>query len=769
MREHQENSVSLRVITTAMAIVGILAACQLAESSAALTLFGLGGTVAGSFFSWQRRGKDNFWVKWAIAGGILVVLGVFVEEILYRIQSSIADARAPLTNMLIALQALHSFDLPRRRDLNVSALVGLTLLTSAATLSRDLTLMPYLLSFLAFASYMLYLDCQSRSLEGSEPARGQQDGTAARPGVVALLLTLVLPLLALGLFLVTPRLDVGLLRNVRVSIRLNFTPLGTDGITNPLLSRSRRFDGSLSSSPLAYFGFNEELDLNYRGALSDQVVMKVASPRGQLWRAMAFDTYQGRSWTMSQPKVTFDRSPVYGSAIPLSPLPSLTVPGRVPVEELNQVFHMEADSPNLIPCAAVPYLIYFPTNKVQVDLYGALRSPVLMEKDMVYTVFSHTPTYRLDYLRASPPPDREACERIRSKFANYLQLPPGLPASVQGLAASLAAGSPSWFSAAEKISLHLQRSYRYDLNAPPTPRGRDSVSYFLFTTRRGYCEQFSTAFVVMCRSQGIPARLVTGFSPGEYNPFTGLWEVRMRDAHAWAEVYLPRWGWVTFDPTPNGLPPAFQGSRQSSAFDFISSKVSSLAAVLAQEPAIRNMLSTLSWMTSGLAHAFNWAAYFTVALWQPLLFATAIAALVAGLSRFTWPGRPAGRPRSPAAPHRQAATQEFASLCASLEKLGLTRGPGETADEFAERASLSLGGDSSLPGLISHFARSYAATRFGRTGSLAELKQMRVNIQRELVNLSKSSVSKLAISGKTGDECGREQQPVLKGDTISGK
>jgi protein-glutamine gamma-glutamyltransferase len=55
----------------------------------------------------------------------------------------------------------------------------------------------------------------------------------------------------------------------------------------------------------------------------------------------------------------------------------------------------------------------------------------------------------------------------------------------------------------------------------------------------------------MARSLGIPARVATGYAPGEYNPFTGYYDVRASDAHAWVEVYFPGYGWSTFDPTPS--------------------------------------------------------------------------------------------------------------------------------------------------------------------------------------------------------------------------
>ena len=90
---------------------------------------------------------------------------------------------------------------------------------------------------------------------------------------------------------------------------------------------------------------------------------------------------------------------------------------------------------------------------------------------------------------------------------------------------------------------------KYTLDIPPLPRGEDAVDRFLFVDRRGFCEQIGTSLVVMLRSLGIPARLAVGYATGERNPFTGLYEVRAKDAHAWAEVYFPGVGWQAFDPT----------------------------------------------------------------------------------------------------------------------------------------------------------------------------------------------------------------------------
>ena len=93
----------------------------------------------------------------------------------------------------------------------------------------------------------------------------------------------------------------------------------------------------------------------------------------------------------------------------------------------------------------------------------------------------------------------------------------------------------------------IRRDFAYTLAVPPL--GRDAVDDFLFTQKAGFCEHFSSAFVVLMRAAGIPARVVTGYVGGYWNPVGGYWQVRRSDAHAWAEVWLPQRGWVRMDPT----------------------------------------------------------------------------------------------------------------------------------------------------------------------------------------------------------------------------
>lgn len=111
-----------------------------------------------------------------------------------------------------------------------------------------------------------------------------------------------------------------------------------------------------------------------------------------------------------------------------------------------------------------------------------------------------------------------------------------------------------WRSEARDDAEYVQRVLRwinaeftYSLDAPLL--GRDGMDQFLFDSKIGYCEYFSSAFVVLMREAGIPSRVVTGYAGGIYNPIGDFWLIRNSDAHAWAEIWLEGQGWKRVDPT----------------------------------------------------------------------------------------------------------------------------------------------------------------------------------------------------------------------------
>ncbi|WP_068638226.1 transglutaminase TgpA family protein [Thauera butanivorans] len=128
------------------------------------------------------------------------------------------------------------------------------------------------------------------------------------------------------------------------------------------------------------------------------------------------------------------------------------------------------------------------------------------------------------------------------------RLPPGFNPRTQALAARLAADAESHEQILQRAVSHLRDAGLLYTLRPPL-LGRDSVDEFLFGSRRGFCEHFASAFTVLMRAAGVPARVVTGYQGGEINPVDGNLVVRQLDAHAWSEVWLAGRGWVRVDPT----------------------------------------------------------------------------------------------------------------------------------------------------------------------------------------------------------------------------
>ncbi len=95
----------------------------------------------------------------------------------------------------------------------------------------------------------------------------------------------------------------------------------------------------------------------------------------------------------------------------------------------------------------------------------------------------------------------------------------------------------------------MSQNVEYDLNAPLPDAGEDAVHDFLFDSRLGFCEQIASSLTIMLRTQGVPARLVTGYVSGGRDEISGVFEVQASDAHAWVEVWFPETGWQAFDPT----------------------------------------------------------------------------------------------------------------------------------------------------------------------------------------------------------------------------
>ncbi|MFS0840446.1 DUF4129 domain-containing transglutaminase family protein [Paenibacillus sp. 1P03SA] len=180
----------------------------------------------------------------------------------------------------------------------------------------------------------------------------------------------------------------------------------------------------------------------------------------------------------------------------------------------------------------------------------------------------------------------------------YLQLPDMLPQRVRDLAERVTAGSgQDPLAAALALERYLRTEYRYSMDKPTLPAaGEDFVDHFLFVDKLGYCDHFSSAMVVMLRAAGIPARWVKGFAPGEAGergPDGSLAvTVRSRDAHSWAEAYIPGAGWLAFEPTPGFAAPSGAGAGAMPAA--VSSPVEETAAADTASPWAAQLLPALA-------------------------------------------------------------------------------------------------------------------------------------------------------------------------------
>ncbi|WP_026693096.1 DUF4129 domain-containing transglutaminase family protein [Peribacillus kribbensis] len=137
---------------------------------------------------------------------------------------------------------------------------------------------------------------------------------------------------------------------------------------------------------------------------------------------------------------------------------------------------------------------------------------------------------------------------------HYLQLPTNLPGRVRTLAMEITKGKTNWFDKAKAIEDYFDRSeFVYDQQNVPYPKeDQDYVDQFLFETKSGYCDNYSSSMVVLLRSIGIPARWVKGYSDGELvntGDKQNTYEITNNNAHSWVEVAFPGIGWVPFEPT----------------------------------------------------------------------------------------------------------------------------------------------------------------------------------------------------------------------------
>jgi transglutaminase-like putative cysteine protease len=261
-------------------------------------------------------------------------------------------------------------------------------------------------------------------------------------------------------------------------------------------------------------------------------------PPQHYWRGRIYTTYTGRGW-----------KPLEASAYSTEPESTGIPQGRYP---LDQTYTLDATRMDALYAVNQPYAII--DSSGERPLVGEGIIPTTQQGLYTYTIQSWATSSGLSELQAAPSIYPEQIEEI------YLQLPENLPARVVDLSIRLTRGLSNNYEKARRIETYLRANYPYDLNIPEAPENRDVVDYFLFEAEGGFCSYYASAMVVMMRSIGIPARVVTGYAMGSYDPEMAAYKVVESDSHAWVEVYFPNLGWVEFEPTANRV--SFTHSNQ---------------------------------------------------------------------------------------------------------------------------------------------------------------------------------------------------------------
>lgn len=720
-----ENSVPLRVLVQLLVAVGIIA-----TDIAAATQIGVWAvpvSFVGATWSWFRRHQRNVPVKFAIALGMLIALASFFSNLFV----SLNDTRLVLAQLLIHLQVLHSFDLPRRKDLGYSMVIGLILLGVAGTLSETLAFAPMLIVFLAIALPVLVLDYRSRlGLENSpRPSRPSQrpDLTAGRrysPLAPQRLGVFTLAIAALGLtiFALLPRFPSYQLRSFPVSAPPGLEDQAFDsndrGIVNPGYVREEDLvaegggtatDGQSPSAGAGeldrtfYYGFSEQINQNLRGRLEPQVVLRLRSQAKGWSRVLAFDEYTGQGWKISSHEAPLRdiRRPRWSYRFRLIDPPTLAQ-----TKEIVQTYTVVSTLPNIIPSLAVPEDLYYPSREIALDANGNLRAPTVLAEGLTYSVISEIPVR-----------DRTQLGRAGENYSDsmrdrYLQVPPEIADRVrQRTEEILATADNPLTNPYEKalfLAQALKQNYEIQPDLPFLDEGEDLVEAFLFRYQGGYPDHFSTALTIMLRSIGIPARLATGFGSGEFNPFTGLYVIRNTDAYALTEVYFPQYGWFAFNPIPGYelIPPSIENSE---TFGVLRQFWSWVAGWLPSP--LRNWFAGVwSFVIGQLVRVVVGAWRFFSQSWLGIFAGSLLLVILSFLGWLGWQQLLAWRDRRRLAklPPMERLYQQMLRL---LSQQGYPKHPAQTPFEYAQNTRQRLAAELTKP--IEEISKAYVSWRYG--------------------------------------------------------
>ncbi|MBU8567654.1 DUF3488 and DUF4129 domain-containing transglutaminase family protein [Virgibacillus pantothenticus] len=260
------------------------------------------------------------------------------------------------------------------------------------------------------------------------------------------------------------------------------------------------------------------------------------------WRVETKDVYTGKGWEMSQDSKFVELAkipPMFQEDVHVDrKQATIAFQGDEALDKLVHPYgfnHVEASEGEA----------YIDTTSEAIQVMDSSNEPITLQD---YTVGYEYPTFQIEALR-------EASSTGESLEA-YTQIPDSLPDRVVELAEEITANEETQYDKTKAIESYFSSTdFTYQTTDVPVPEGdQDYVDQFLFESKAGYCDNFSTSMVVMLRALDIPARWAKGFTGGELiDAGTGdeknTYEITNSNAHSWVEVYFPGSGWVPFEPT----------------------------------------------------------------------------------------------------------------------------------------------------------------------------------------------------------------------------
>ncbi|MEX0709693.1 MAG: transglutaminaseTgpA domain-containing protein [Chloroflexota bacterium] len=427
------------------------------------------------------------------------------------------------------------------RVLDTILLVGVALVANMAATFADL--FGFIVLF-SLAALLLWLRVALISREESWQLRRVTENVEVPAQIMRSGVTFIAGSVALAWILTT----------VAVAAPLTTVWSNLDGLWTDLRGQFEGIFGGLSSadSRIRGSGFGGSFAVRGSWVSSDAEVMTVASQRAYYMRTVTYDTYTGHGWSSSEGS---DRRVAAGERI---------FPGYTPERPLNPAaFELETVtvemqrgggrnvfSPGYPTTAFAPLIIGQPGG---LPLLGALKAGSQIEEGKGYQItaaISSATEAMLAGAGGTYPPEI---------MATYLGTA-GVTSRTADLARSVveAAGATDQFQQAKALAayLHTDPRFTYATKATlPADPDRDLVDFFLFDPNGqvGYCEYFASAMAVMARTLGLPSRVAVGYAPGERLE-DGIYQYRERNAHAWAEIFFPGYGWQSFEATKSIAP-----------------------------------------------------------------------------------------------------------------------------------------------------------------------------------------------------------------------